>query len=422
MTYLKPQSPIKFQEDHIYPLTTADQVILEDGSRWDGGAEANEKIENAQSMANDALSKAEDALSKVDDVVNSSGVQSVNGKKGVVELGASDVGAAPVSHTHTPSSIGAAPVSHRHYGTDVNPYIHYASGTGGEEGFVRIARFTINDQYCNAPFQLLLSQRGRSGVCHVNISFDSYLDAGLPYFTVDNSSYYCYMHKAATSTWDLYVSKASDWDGIGVVDFHFTPYLNGGVSVEWTSDQVSTLPEGYIAATLIPNQHKYVPDAYDGRETTFAYSQNDPGTTNWFATWNDGAQLRTMSPTNVRNTIGAAAASHSHSDTYLPLYREAVNVNTVYNAQYTAVAQGTNCPSGSPYGSLLTMPYQAMSGQKKPGFATQIFIPNGDDSKNPNDMFYRTSGSDSWSSWNKVWASNNLKFSLSGSTLSITTT
>lgn len=34
MAYLKPQSPLKDVDgDHIYPLTTVDQVILEDGRR-----------------------------------------------------------------------------------------------------------------------------------------------------------------------------------------------------------------------------------------------------------------------------------------------------------------------------------------------------------------------------------------------------
>lgn len=36
--YLKPQSPIKYKKDdaYIYPLTTADQVIMDDGSRLSG--------------------------------------------------------------------------------------------------------------------------------------------------------------------------------------------------------------------------------------------------------------------------------------------------------------------------------------------------------------------------------------------------
>ena len=36
MAYLKPQSPITYGEDHIYPLTTVDQIIMDDGQRLSG--------------------------------------------------------------------------------------------------------------------------------------------------------------------------------------------------------------------------------------------------------------------------------------------------------------------------------------------------------------------------------------------------
>ena len=32
MAYLKPQSPIKNGEDHVYPLTTYDQIVMSDNS------------------------------------------------------------------------------------------------------------------------------------------------------------------------------------------------------------------------------------------------------------------------------------------------------------------------------------------------------------------------------------------------------
>jgi hypothetical protein len=52
MAYLKPQSPIKFNENHIYPLTTADQVILSNGSRLEknGSIEAD-KLKNAMAIS-----------------------------------------------------------------------------------------------------------------------------------------------------------------------------------------------------------------------------------------------------------------------------------------------------------------------------------------------------------------------------------
>ncbi|CAB93928.2 gp22 [Corynebacterium phage BFK20] len=41
-------------------------------------------------------------------------IQSVNGQVGTVVLTATDVGASPTSHTHTPASLGAAPATHNH--------------------------------------------------------------------------------------------------------------------------------------------------------------------------------------------------------------------------------------------------------------------------------------------------------------------
>ena len=49
MEYLKPQKPIKFKEDYIYPLTTADQVIVEEGQRLSGvGVYLSVPAENAE--------------------------------------------------------------------------------------------------------------------------------------------------------------------------------------------------------------------------------------------------------------------------------------------------------------------------------------------------------------------------------------
>lgn len=44
MAYLKPQSPIKNGEDYIYPVTTADQIILSDGSRLEKNGVINSML------------------------------------------------------------------------------------------------------------------------------------------------------------------------------------------------------------------------------------------------------------------------------------------------------------------------------------------------------------------------------------------
>ena len=68
----------------------------------------------------------------------------------------------------------------------------------------------------------------------------------------------------------------------------------------------------------------------------------------------------------------------------------------------------SHLPSGLPYGIVHTLSYRGGSNNAKPDFASQIFIPCGDDNTSPNDMFFRTSLADSWNGWNKVITDKNI--------------
>ena len=78
------------------------------------------------------------------------------------------------------------------------------------------------------------------------------------------------------------------------------------------------------------------------------------------------------------------------------------NCNTRYDGKIWLVASGSNCPSGSQYGALFTLPYRKASGNTIPDFGAQIFLPNGDDATKPNSMFYRTSLKNNWNGWKEV--------------------
>ena len=82
--------------------------------------------------------------------------------------------------------------------------------------------------------------------------------------------------------------------------------------------------------------------------------------------------------------------------------QSAYNCNTCYDEGVYLIANGSNCPSGFQYGSLFVMPYRKPTGNTKPDYCTQIYIPNGDDQTDPNRMFYRTSLADSWNPWQKI--------------------
>lgn len=81
----------------------------------------------------------------------------------------------------------------------------------------------------------------------------------------------------------------------------------------------------------------------------------------------------------------------------------ALNCNAQYNFGLASIQAGSNCPSGAQYGSLLTLPYRKATGNTKPDYAGQIFIPDGDDPSYPNSMFFRTSIADSWNTWRRLW-------------------
>ena len=126
------------------------------------------------------------------------------------------------------------------------------------------------------------------------------------------------------------------------------------------------------------------------------------------------------STTNIMSqdvtTKELTAITTSLSNKFSNHAQSAYNCNTCYDEGVYLIAAGSNCPSGSQYGSLFVMPYRKPTGNTKPDFCTQIFIPNGDDPSDPNIMFYRTSLADSWNAWQKVVTTDELnkKINISG--------
>lgn len=113
--FLKPQSPLKHKDGaFLYPLTTEDQVIMEDGSRLnavlDGKADKG-YVENYVTTAVAAIptpnvsgqinshNTSSDAHTDIRNLISNINipVQSVNGKTGTIELNADDVNALPVN-------------------------------------------------------------------------------------------------------------------------------------------------------------------------------------------------------------------------------------------------------------------------------------------------------------------------------------
>lgn len=111
MAYYKPQSPIKNGEDYIYPLTTVDQVMLDDGSRLNAkyvtvnldnaedGGDVNTALVNADSLGG---KPASDYALKADAVFSVNGIDP--DENGNIELG--DIGSVKTIDNIEPDENG----------------------------------------------------------------------------------------------------------------------------------------------------------------------------------------------------------------------------------------------------------------------------------------------------------------------------
>ena len=161
---------------------------------------------------------------------------------------------APASHTHDYLSKSGGTVSWLTVAGVLQPaggqYIHYANGVSGQGGYVKIATFTVRTNYSNSPLKLQITQRGLTQVCDIHIMFNSAnnTDPSLSIFRMSRKVG-AYMHKSAASTWDLYIAKKENYDNLGVVDL-VQNYGYNYIGVEWKNELVTTLPSGYVSATL----------------------------------------------------------------------------------------------------------------------------------------------------------------------------
>ena len=129
--------------------------------------------------------------------------------------------------------------------------VHYAAASAGSAGFLKIAQFKITGSYQNSPIVIELSSRGREVTCTLYIYFspvnNSDPSSANIYYT--GADYDVYIHKSATSTFELYVHKSENYDRIDVIRYHKPTYMNG-VGVTWTDTYSNSVPSGAVKAIL----------------------------------------------------------------------------------------------------------------------------------------------------------------------------
>ena len=131
----------------------------------------------------------------------------------------------------------------------------------------------------------------------------------------------------------------------------------------------------------------------DGFHINGNFDTSDMATNNttdtWVPVWNNGKLEHRVIDKDINQAL---------------LYKNIsnYNANEIYDTNIASIRDGANLPSTSQYGVLLNMPYRQQKNNSIPDFSAQIFLPNGDDGTTANNMYFRTSVSNSWNSWQEV--------------------
>lgn len=124
---------------------------------------------------------------------------------------------------------------------------HSAAGTSGTAGYVRFATVKFTGAYMNRPVFFALSNRGQaqSNVWIQWASVNS-TDPALSSIKADGGIN-VYVHKTATSTWEVVAQKSEGYDTIYVNDYSNN---NASCAVSWVNVHLSSV-SGFTGATRI---------------------------------------------------------------------------------------------------------------------------------------------------------------------------
>lgn len=177
-----------------------------------------------------------------------------------------EIGAAATSHTHSYLPLSGGTMT----GTIkfTTNYVHVTSAGSGTSGYFKVCTIKNTKTYDNQPLTLIITERGRRTAMKVTIAFVNYnsTDPALNYFFCEGTNYGAYLVKSATSTWDLYVTKAEGYDNLCVADMWRHPAYN--TSITWHDNAyVTALPSGYYTAKYpaVYTEESYYQNGIAGR-------------------------------------------------------------------------------------------------------------------------------------------------------------
>ena len=155
-------------------------------------------------------------------------------------------------------------IATRQYVDNQNYCIHGANGTSGSTGYVKVCSLKVTNTYANTPIVIRFTRRRDQVPKEVIINFASAdsMDPGIESFYLrGRSGRIAYIHKSATSIYDLWIEKSESYDHIGILDVQMSKYQADRVKIIYTNEHSNNLPNGHIAPTAYNGF--YIPEKGD---------------------------------------------------------------------------------------------------------------------------------------------------------------
>ena len=143
-------------------------------------------------------------------------------------------------------------------------HIHYANGTNGTSGYVKICTVGTNAAYGDQPIRITIGQR-RISVYDIFIVFENSGSAKATirdaYFRSNRSAKQTpevHYHLNSNGYYDIYVKKTESQDHIFIMDYLKSDKDEGDhIELTWTNTLVSTLPSGSVKMLNEMEQYYY---------------------------------------------------------------------------------------------------------------------------------------------------------------------
>ena len=168
-----------------------------------------------------------------------------------------------------------------------NRYAFSTPGVANQAGVIRMAQIVVKAANADTPITFILSRRQAESTMtvHVRLSNPTATTSEVGSVRYEGSNYGAYLCRGGNElTWDLYVSKGSEWDTVTVQDWYTSKTMQDRVEVSFPGGLISAVPTPYWrAGPLIAESilDCFMPVGF----ILTLYSQADPNTMYPGTTW-----------------------------------------------------------------------------------------------------------------------------------------